>query len=594
VRASTSISGAAEAPEPAALYSRPGERVWRLDAGGRAQLAALGELGDDVADPLPGLVTVGRTDPDNTAGGYLLLNLEALGVTSYAGPAADVTDLLTTAVLELATSPWGGWFDLRLVGVGFGDELRALDRISRADRIEDVLPDLSAQAAMVTSALADDRCPDAVNGRLRDADYDAYTLTVVVTSTTPDPDVITELTQVAGSHGGIAVLTRSPDAEGDLELTPGGRLRIAALGIEVTPQRLEAEEYRLIGDLFASTEAPPVTVPTVHPAGEDLLPILDDVLTTPDNQGVVGTVLVENVVSVDIGLPADVDGVPSPRGTPTDELVVTEVVAAGDPVADDEDVLRATPPVEVRVLGPFDITGAAHSMTSLCCPELDSTKPAHNAELVLLLALRGEAGVSGEGVRGCLAPTADHALKTDYARKIIIAARKRLGPAVDGAPRITYARRGGGRHHLHPEIGMDWTRFQALVASGGRDNLRAALALVRGKPFDGAYFWWLDELVIDRARADVVDAAEQLAELELAADHHGAAAEECRQGMLADPGNERLCRVMMRARHAAGDTAGTHRAFNALLEELRDLDPLADPHPQTLTTYRELTRTGTG
>lgn len=96
---------------------------------------------------------------------------------------------LTSSAYSSSPPPRGeAWFDLRVVGVGFATGLHPLDRISRANRIEDVLPDLVTHVDMVTAALAADGLPDAVNGRLRDADYDAYTPTSTHSPTPPkDP-----------------------------------------------------------------------------------------------------------------------------------------------------------------------------------------------------------------------------------------------------------------------------------------------------------------------------------------------------------------------------------------------------------------------
>jgi hypothetical protein len=68
---------------------------------------------------------------------------------------------------------------------------------------------------------------------------------------------------------------------------------------------------------------------------------------------------------------------------------------------------------------------------------------------------------------------------------------------------------------------LDWADFSALAEHGlaARDasgDLREALTLVRGQPFTGCYHWWLDLAFAETVRAQIVDAAEMLASLELA------------------------------------------------------------------------------
>jgi len=55
------------------------------------------------------------------------------------------------------------------------------------------------------------------------------------------------------------------------------------------------------------------------------------------------------------------------------------------------------------------------------------------------------------------------------------------------------------------------------MAARDASELRDALALVRGQPFTGCYHWWLDLAFVETVRAQIVDAAEMLASLELAA-----------------------------------------------------------------------------
>jgi DNA-binding SARP family transcriptional activator len=209
------------------------------------------------------------------------------------------------------------------------------------------------------------------------------------------------------------------------------------------------------------------------------------------------------------------------------------------------------------------------------------------AELVLALALAAPAGLSNSALCAMLGADPDHPKPTDAVRQIIVRTRRRLGPASDGAEHIIHT--GGGWYRLHPEASLDWSRFRDLVASAEAEDLRTALSLVRGEPFSGTYFWWIDIPLIESMRADVVDAAERLAEIELAAGAPRAAARAARSGLLAESSAEQLWRAVMRAEHAAGNLAGVAEAWRLCLGAIEDVAPGGEPHPDTVTLYTRLT-----
>jgi DNA-binding SARP family transcriptional activator len=144
---------------------------------------------------------------------------------------------------------------------------------------------------------------------------------------------------------------------------------------------------------------------------------------------------------------------------------------------------------------------------------------------------------------------------------------------------------------LHPEATLDWSRFRAQVASGHADDLRAAISLINGQPFTGSYFWWIDIPLIETVRAEVVDAAEALAEFELTSGSPRAAARAARAGLMAEASAEQLWRVVMRAEHAAGSLAGVNEAWRRCLDAIEDIAPGGEPHPDTAALYRQLTMT---
>ena len=73
-------------------------------------------------------------------------------------------------------------------------------------------------------------------------------------------------------------------------------------------------------------------------------------------------------------------------------------------------------------------------------------------------------------------------------RQMISRARTWLGRTDAGEPYLMTFAESGGRLRLRPEVGSDWADFQRLAELGLSDpedveNLTAALALVRGRPF---------------------------------------------------------------------------------------------------------------
>ena len=235
--------------------------------------------------------------------------------------------------------------------------------------------------------------------------------------------------------------------------------------------------------------------------------------------------------------------------------------------------------LRIAVLGPLVITGTA-----------DELQP-RQAELLVALALAGATGLTGESLRGMLGADADHPKPPDSLRQVITRTRRRLGPAPGGGGYIIHV--PGAGYALSPAAGLDWHDFRELAARGraARDlrPLRDALALLRGQPLGGLYYWWLDTALIVAMRATVVDTAALLAVLELEAGDPAAARRAARLGLAAAAAVEQLWRLLMLAEDAAGNTAGVHSAWSGCLAAITDIAPAGDPHPDTAALYRELT-----
>jgi DNA-binding SARP family transcriptional activator len=574
---------AADAP-PAPFVISPGRQgmCWQLDLPAMVTVPARrGSARTDESDChlLPGLITAGATD-----GGYLLLALETMQVVGCDGPNDLVDQIITTVATELATGQWSGWYDLILVGCY---ELADVGRAEHCPTLDESLDLLAARTAAVARRIAERAPADVRELRLAEPDNEDWGLTILVSRAEPTAEQMTRLLQlVEDGPGGIAALVAG-DPESDdgrmaptvIQLAPdpdrpdGIVANIVPLQIMVRPRALSAAEYGAIGSLLATTadlddvsqDEPPYVAygaPPWIPQAADLRPqpAADSQFCVDDGCGLEQAWEPEEVLRPE-------QAWESQHGWPTDGSLALH--RAGAPA-------RGAPsPLEIRILGPFAIVGAAEQLQP------------KQAELVLALALAAPAGLSNSALCSMLGADPDHPKPADAVRQIITRTRRRLGLASDGQEYVIHA--GNGQYVLHPDSILDWSRFRELVASGRADDLRAAVSLIHGQPFAGSYFWWIDIPLAETVRAEIVDAAQTLAEFELAIGSPRTAAKAARAGLLAEASAEQLWRAVMRAEHAAGNLAGVAEAWRRCLDAIEDIAPDGEPHPDTAALYRQLT-----
>jgi DNA-binding SARP family transcriptional activator len=211
-------------------------------------------------------------------------------------------------------------------------------------------------------------------------------------------------------------------------------------------------------------------------------------------------------------------------------------------------------------------------------------------QLIVALALHGEAGLFGKQLCELLGSDADHPKPADSLRQLIARTRRQLGQTADGSEWIEHL--GHGRYALHKETRLDWHEFERLtdqgIAAGDAGQLTAALAMIRGQPFTGCYYWWLDIELIDTVAAKIVTAASTLAELALGRRDAAAAARAARIGLVADATAEQLWRQLMRAEHAAGNLAGVREAWSRCVDAVAEIAVDGEPDPATAALYHQL------
>ncbi|WP_228011075.1 BTAD domain-containing putative transcriptional regulator [Nonomuraea phyllanthi] len=218
----------------------------------------------------------------------------------------------------------------------------------------------------------------------------------------------------------------------------------------------------------------------------------------------------------------------------------------GEPVPEAEPLegLRHPPAVEIRILGPIEVTGLR---------PLEEGRMALATELLVYLATH-PGGVHPSVLGGVLWPRGVQSMVRDAT---IARVAEWLGPEhllTDEA----------GRIRLGPEVRTDWALFRELVRRAHGDPptgaalLEKALGLVRGPLLTGRqpgrYAWLAGEDLEYDVAAAVADAAHQLAELRLAHGRPDAAVAAVRQGLLLAADDEGLWRDLLRATHATEDT----------------------------------------
>jgi DNA-binding SARP family transcriptional activator len=530
------------------------------------QLPAAASTPPTTCDPLPGLVSAGVTGQ----GGHLLIDLEALRWTACTGPADLTWPVLSTMAAELAMSQLAGWYELILAGY---PELAAADGRGRAcDTLDEALDLLDRRATEAWQRLAAQGAPDDIRLRRAASPDSGWDLTLLVSAIPPDTDQAARLLNLTAVPG-IAALTAGPgnlaDAPAIIEVSgPPGQIvaHISPLQVTVHPRPLSAGTYEAIVTLFA-TAADDDDVPADSPpygayASQPWLfggAAGDPPAVTPDPWDAAAT-------SNPAAMPSSAAKDPGPPATAADPRP--------DPPAGSD---RSAGGLRISVLGPVVIDGPAASL-----------EPAQTA-LILALALADPCGLPAESLRHMTAVDPGYPRPDDQLRQIIGRTRHDLGVASDGSEWIH--RRPDGSYVLHAAAELDWTQFHDLagrgITAGDTHLLAAALALVRGEPFEDSWQWWLPVPLTEVMNAEITDTATRLAELELTAGRPTAAAAAARAGLAGSPAAEQLWRALMRA-EAAASPAAVSAAWNDCLAALARHAPGTDPSAETVALYQTL------
>jgi len=528
--------------------------------------------------PCPALVTVGRSDA-----GPCLVNLEAMGSLAVLGEPTACDGLLRALALELATSFWADQFDLVLVG--FGQELSRFERVRVVPEAAPLVRELEHRGRDGRSLLHTAGHRSFSEARMV-AESDTWDALVVLCAPSVGSTEARDLVDQAGdAETGLAVVVCG-DTDGSrhtLTLDGSGTSSpLDLLGTVVWPQRVESSELEGLGGLLttaADLSSVPASVdpyrsiraplPLVRPNRTEGFKPSDD---EDDRQQ----------TPPPTGGASERSGMDSPHFSMALQDVAGRDETAGTdesdrpPGGNPEDRSEDLPEVEVLVLGTVEVRGNARQFTR-----------AWAKELVVYLSMHPD-GVSNDTWATALWP--DRLMAASSLHSTASVARRSLGQARDGGDHLP---KGHGRLVLADTVGTDWDRFVQLADSEHPGHWRAAMKLVRGRPFDGlrASDWPILEGLSAAIEASVVDVATRLASGCLAARDPAGAEWAARRGLLVSPYDERLYRILLRSADLAGNPAGVEAVMSELLHLVADgVEPFDSIHPETTDLYRVLTR----
>lgn len=481
-------------------------------------------------DPAPALAPLGRLD-----GTDVFLNLETVGLLALTGPTEQTAPIAAGIAVGLTGAPWAELAHVHTVD-GLLPQLPGIDRLEVADPDPDKLAQLARYADRVRAELAESDTPTVAAARTAG---DATTPLLVLAGISADA-LTAELAAAARDPASpllALLLGEHPDAETCRLDQATGPLAVPGLG-DLTPVRAEPDELATLADTLAAGRIP-------HPG------------LTP-------------------AAPEPSDPTPAAPGCPPAKAVQARVIEITPPdvPADDPAYQQArkqapasasTTGIEVCLLGPVELRGAP------------TPRRLKVLELIAYLALH-RSGVDSEQLSTALWPDKPYHFQVVSQR--LAEARALLDAAISKGP----------VHRLDPAIGSDWQHFQALAA-GGPDQRRAALALLRGRPFDGLgrrCEWIYAENHVAEISSAATDLARDLAEADLTTGDYAAAESAAAAGIRINPYEEPLYLLAATAAAEAGRPGMVQiytRQLHTVIED--EADPADRVHPDT---DRELDR----
>ncbi|TDD66994.1 hypothetical protein E1262_20440 [Jiangella aurantiaca] len=535
------LAAPAELPPPFAGTAHGG--VWTV---------SLDEAIDDdpgVPAPYPSLVTLGHDHDD----ALVLLDLEQVGTLVVDGPPELVRSALTAVAAELATSAWADDLRVTLVGAPALADLDLLDtgRVRHVTDVEQLLDELTVR-------VADDRLLLATAGV---SGLGAARATQVADAAwTPEIVVIAEPLPTAQWARLEALIVTAP------------RVAVAAVVGSGDPNGLPSRGHRLRGRVSHSgggtwvlrLDGPPERpVAVLDPLGVPIRPQLLDDETRGRFLGLLrATATDERPDAAAAGASTRRGSAPSgaARRQAADgssaEARVANHRAAGRASSGGESGREVSGRSSAGVRGPERVLPRLLMLGTVevqNAAELgEQTKLGQLTELAMFIALNP----------GCDSTAIDEAIwpgsaVTKTTRGTAISKLRRwLGTDSTGSSLLP---RSDSGYTLRPGVRSDWDDWCDLLPDGPARattaDLRAALELVRGRPFSGRgrrRYAWADHLAQEMI-ASIVDASHELALRALVDGDPWEALRAALVGLSVEPGVELLWRDRLKAEAVLGD-----------------------------------------
>lgn len=560
---------------------------WSADPSGLRWLLARGdELPYDESErelhipPYPLLVSVGYTP----AGDHYLIDLERIGSLSLSGDRERCLNLARFIAAEVAHNQWSELLEVTLVG--FGQEMAQMnpEQLKYAPDLGRVLEAVNARLAGVDEVMTATGV-DVATGRLRCVAGDTWAPHVVLIA--PDAakgqDLAELLTVLNGSKDRLTVavvLAAAPTApevtRWHLQVDAAGVLSVPALELELVAEQLPRSEAAQMAQLLAAAAveqdqpAPPAEGDQEWQSFTDIAGNLRPEVSTTGN---------EPALRVAGTWPARPNSIlPLPAAQYAAKAATTEqdvaMLAPGvsqqvqvqlvdaDPTLDADLAAWWDPgstQVKLRLLGPLQVWAAG----------LDQAPPGlpQKVEAIAYLATRN-AGASAAQCRMDLWPADQSDKPTSKVRNLLHGTRAWLGVNPQTGREYVPANPGEGRggQYLIQGIVIDAELFRRLrlraLARGaaGVDDLRAALDLVTGQPFErrrpGGYGWVANTGLDYTYTGMIADVAHLLATHHLAADEPEPAAAAAQVALMAGSAADEVLLDLVAACHARGDEDG--------------------------------------
>ncbi|MCI3273373.1 LysM peptidoglycan-binding domain-containing protein [Streptomyces cylindrosporus] len=546
------------------------------------------EAAREVPAPYPGLVTIGHTE----AGDLLLPNLAALPALLLDGNPVHITEVCTSLALELGMSPWAA--DVEVVTVGFGEDLPQLlptARIAHLRQPAHALRDLSERLLEAH--------------QMPESQHQPYLL---LCAAALDEDTAWQLADLIDKARAVPVTLIAPAGTAAAHFPQAQILNASvsdpqpldAAATDIRLQRLEHAAYQQITTALKVSGQPahPAEGPWQHvpdepdirhePApGEAVVPAPGTGTTASPASGADGVgevfpaLLAATTDPSALRLPPATTPPPAAEdepepGTDAPSAPATEGTPDQDAQAEQAPEKRPVPQAdggathdlhapEIRVLGPVEVDGVAHTGHG---PRM--------AQLAALLYFRP--GRSADVLCSAMDPVHPWSPSTLNAR--MQGLRSCLGSDSCGSLYVPRRKTGEDPYRLAPGVRCDWTRFLHLAEHAlplgptGLTDLEKALSLVRGRPFGGKPLPWAEPLQQEMITR-IIDVAHTVATHRTPeGPHHdlNAARHAVTTGLDIDETAELLYRDWLRIEHAAGNRHGLHTAIARIQHVNQALD----------------------